>query len=135
MNAYFNLRGGLATANVRGRDLMPLIKGAQLPGADDFLVTTIRLNPHKLLTPQQQAQGHSSVIVRRGPWKGIWHRDDDMLELYNIEDDPGEQINAADEYPELALAMKVFGRLWQQDCGNKAPMRVRERRVMQRLNR
>ncbi|WP_320046846.1 sulfatase [uncultured Ilyobacter sp.] len=135
LNAALKLKGATANYNVRGRDLMPLVKGQELPGADDFMVTTIRMNPRKLITPAQRARGHVSVVAFYGPWKGIWHREPGTLELYNLDDDPGEQNDVAESNPELTLAMKAFARLWRADCSDKAPMRIRQRPQMKRLNR
>jgi arylsulfatase A-like enzyme len=48
--------------------------------------------------------------VRHGPWKAVSVKKGTPLELYRIKDDPYEQHNLADQYPELLQQMEQMMR-------------------------
>ena len=50
--------------------------------------------------------------LRRGRWKLIWGEDENRLELYDLETDPGEKVDLAKERPDQATALKAELRGW-----------------------
>lgn len=62
---------------------------------------------HEFLYWEFPSRGFARA-VRHGPWKGIRTRWDGPLELYNLDEDVGEQQNVAGENPELVARLKDF---------------------------
>jgi len=52
-------------------------------------------------------------------WKIVWHRRVDAFELYNLTEDPKEQINLIDQYPIKALQLKGLLFTWLSQCYQK----------------
>jgi len=50
--------------------------------------------------------------LRRGRWKLIWGEDENRLELYDLQTDPGEKVNLALERPDQAATMKAELQGW-----------------------
>lgn len=59
--------------------------------------------------------------IRQGKWKLIEFFDDGSLELYNLEEDVGEQHNLATEMPDKAIALRARLAAWRQAVGAKMP--------------
>jgi len=59
--------------------------------------------------------------VREGNWKLIEFYEDDHAELYNLEDDVGEQNNLAAKMPERAAALRDKLRRWRKSVGAPVP--------------
>ncbi|WP_020526404.1 arylsulfatase [Flexithrix dorotheae] len=64
---------------------------------------------HEYLYWQFPEQGYKEAI-RKGKWKGIRldmkKNPENPLELYNLEEDPGEEHNIADQYPEIVSELE-----------------------------
>ncbi|MDX1638745.1 MAG: sulfatase [Balneolaceae bacterium] len=58
--------------------------------------------------------------VRSGPWKLLKFYETDEVELYNVEDDPGEENDRSDERPEQRDRLHSHLEQWLQQTG--APM-------------
>ena len=101
----------------RGRDLMPLIEGA--PPADESQprVVACRINVKKYYKPWAETRGNVNVALRMGKWKGIWNRDLETFELYNVERDPFDQNNLCGQHPDLVESMARRARDWYRACG------------------
>ena len=50
--------------------------------------------------------------LRRGRWKLIWVEEENRLELYDLETDPGEKVDLAMERPERAATLKAELEAW-----------------------
>lgn len=109
-----------AAQRTHGRDLMPLIRGEEPDASDEFYVPAMRMNIKKYYRPWKESRGDINVVVRKGPWKGIWNVEPDTLELYDLSSDPHEQHDVAKANPALALAMQAFARVWYENCGKNA---------------
>lgn len=56
--------------------------------------------------------GDPSSIIRKGDWKLISYLEEDKVELYNVDDDIGEQTNVASAHPEKVTTMKAELKRW-----------------------
>jgi len=63
-------------------------------------------------------RAHSDLAVRQGPWKLIADRR--SVELYNLEDDLGEQHNLAPERPQIVRRLRTAWAHWEQDVNRSA---------------
>ena len=89
-----------------GRSLMPLVRGeADTPGPQ---VVGMRNNQRKFYRPYKEQRGDVNIAVRDGRWKGILNIEPGTFELYDLEQDPGEQVNVAAEEPELSDRLQRF---------------------------
>jgi len=58
--------------------------------------------------------------IRAGKWKLHEYFEDGAIELYNLQDDPGEQYNLAEEYPEIVK--KLYQSLLECRMETNAPV-------------
>ena len=96
--------------------LLPTIAALAGVGSDQFKTDGIDLGP--LLFDGQSLpdrtlfwRARSQAAVRSGPWK--LYRNGKRTELYNLNDDLGEQRDLADEQPDLVQRRK--------GCGSRRP--------------
>lgn len=78
---------------VRGRSLLPLIRGEAWRAADEPVVYSMRINRKKYFQPWKAARGEYNVVVRQGHWKLIYNVDTGGVELYDLAADPGEALD------------------------------------------
>ncbi|MCK6483445.1 MAG: sulfatase-like hydrolase/transferase [Phycisphaerae bacterium] len=103
------------TADCRGRSLLPLIDGSAAPPRDDAVhVVSMRSNRTKHYRPFKERRGDLNVALRQGRFKGVWNVEVGTLELYDLENDPGEMIDVAPQQPDRAAAMIAFARDWMK---------------------
>lgn len=57
-------------------------------------------------------QQHPAVVVRKQEWKLIRHLDSDLVELYNLEKDPGETTNRVASEPAKAQELSTMLDQW-----------------------
>ncbi len=96
-----------------GMSLMPLLRGK----------TALKREALFWHYPHYGNQGGtpgSSVLMH--PWKLIEFFEDNRLELYNIEEDPGEQHDRSAEQLERIRAMRDRLHRWQKEIGARYPM-------------
>ena len=60
--------------------------------------------------------------IRKGPWKLIYFFENDIYELYNLDNDIGERNNLAAIYPEKFDEMKKLLNVWSEDIKAKNPI-------------
>lgn len=89
--------------HVDGVSLVPLLEGGAIPERP-----LIWHYPH-----YGNQGGEPSSIIRAGNWKLIHYYEDDREELYDLENDPGEDHNAAGLHPERVeeLSLVLFNYL------------------------
>jgi arylsulfatase A-like enzyme len=61
--------------------------------------------------------------IRDGDWKLMEFFEDGRLELYDLQNDPGEKTNLAEEHPDRAKAMQQQLAAWRKSVGAKLPTR------------
>jgi len=59
--------------------------------------------------------------VRRGPWKLLQYHEDGRTELYQLEDDPGEQNDVASAHPEVASQLQTQLTAWLDEVDAQMP--------------
>lgn len=96
-----------------GRSMVPLLRGQELP-------------PRPLYWdyPHYGNQGGApGSVVRDGRWKLIEWREENKVELLDLEDDPGEMHNLASTQPEVAARLRKLLARWRGEVGAKSPTR------------
>lgn len=79
-----------------GMSLLPLLKG------DTISERTLYWHyPH-----YGNQGGEPTSIIRQGYWKLIYYHEDERMELYNLERDPGEQFDLSRLQPDKANALR-----------------------------
>jgi arylsulfatase A-like enzyme len=104
----------LATS-ARGRSLLPALRGDG-PADNEARVTGMRMNRKKFYRPRKEQRGDINIAVRRGEWKAIYNVEHDAVELYDLERDPGELRDRAEDLPQEAGEMKELAREWYAAC-------------------
>ena len=65
-------------------------------------------------------------VIRKGQHKLIWFYDDESVELYDLEADPGEKTNLAGEMPALSGRLQRELKAWLEESGAKFPYQPKE---------
>ena len=65
-----------------------------------------------------------SAAIRAGDWKLIEYFDDGRYQLFNLENDPGEQIDLAETHPEKAMELLNKMEDWRQHTMAKMPEKI-----------
>jgi arylsulfatase A-like enzyme len=99
--------------HVDGVDLAPLLTGESIKSRAMYWDY-----PH-----YGNQGGAPASALREGKWKLIEWREDDSLELFDLEADPGESINLAQEHPKIASELQAKLALWREEVGAKKPMK------------
>ncbi|MCG8479688.1 MAG: sulfatase [Spirochaetales bacterium] len=97
-----------------GVSLMPLLKGGPSLGRDALFWHY----PHY---GNQGGTPGSSILMH--PWKLIEFYEDNHVELYHLEDDPGEHIDLAESEPERTREMRNRLKSWREEKGALIPRR------------
>jgi arylsulfatase A-like enzyme len=129
-------KGKIVDATVTSTDLYPtLLDLADLPARPDQHVDGESVAPTLLGEgeanddrplfwhyPHYGNQGGSpSAAIRRGPYKLIEFFEDDRVELYNLDEDPGESNDLAAAMPKLAAELRAQLDAWQTAVGARFP--------------
>ncbi|WP_430817230.1 sulfatase family protein [Carboxylicivirga sp. RSCT41] len=97
---YLNIK---ETPYFDGVDLLPYLKGEK------------QGNPHEILYWRRD----DDYAVRKGDWKLCWNnrgmKNTETAELFNLAEDPKEQYNLAEEFPELARELQEIFDKWDVD--------------------
>jgi arylsulfatase A-like enzyme len=67
--------------------------------------------------------GEPSSIVLQGDWKLIYYHEDNRNEIYNLSQDPVEQVNLADKEKERVKSMRRTLDKWLKDTDAKLPVK------------
>ncbi|MCC7237638.1 MAG: sulfatase [Bryobacterales bacterium] len=93
-------------AHLDGADLLPLLTRGRAPQRDAIYWHY----PH-----YSNQGGVPGGAIRSGPWKLIEFYEDNRLELYNIEADPGERTNLARREAKRAAALRARLNRWRRE--------------------
>jgi arylsulfatase A-like enzyme len=96
---------------IDGVSLIPLLRGEKI--ADRALYWDY---PH-----YGNQGGAPASAVREGKWKLIEWREDDSLELFDLEADPGESNDLSQEDPKIAAKLRTKLASWRAEVGAKKP--------------
>lgn len=61
--------------------------------------------------------------IRQGPWKLIHYYESDSNELYHLLEDPAEERNVADKYPQVSQKLQAQLQSWLQEVEAEQPTR------------
>jgi arylsulfatase A-like enzyme len=100
----------------RGRSLLDILRGQQTQIEDSRIVQSLRMNVRTYYEPMKRERGDINIAVRDRRWKGIWNREPDTVEVYNLEADPGERRDVAAENLLLAAAFRDRAKTWYESC-------------------
>lgn len=96
MPTLLDLAGVAPPAQLQGRSFAASATTGVEPGFQNTVFAEIG-NWRKTANDATEADLAQTLMVRRGPWKYIIHRDDTLRELYNLDTDPAEAENRADD--------------------------------------
>jgi arylsulfatase A-like enzyme len=99
---------------VDGLSLTPLLKGKTAPSIEER--DLFWHYPH-----YGNQGGEPSSIIRSGQWKLIHYYEDGRDELYNLEEDPGEQTNLHTKNRPVAIELRRRLNHWLEDLDAKTP--------------
>jgi len=103
-------------AGARGESLLPFVRGERSRSADEPVVVATRINRKKYYRPWAESRGDVNVAVRIGPFKGIWNRDHDHVELFRVDQDPLDQNDVCAAHPEIAARVAAAAREFLEAC-------------------
>ncbi|MDD4681082.1 MAG: aryl-sulfate sulfohydrolase, partial [Clostridia bacterium] len=63
-------------------------------------------------------------VIRKGKWKLHDYFEDGGFELYNLENDLGEQHNLSDEMPEKVEELHSMLKQWRKKTGAPVPKKL-----------
>lgn len=104
-----------------GRSLLPVLK--QKTGSD---ASTHSRALHWHYPHYHGSTWRPGASIRDGDWKLIVFYDPQMVELYNLKDDPGEQVNLAQSHADKADELRNKLAAWQEQIGAKMPAPLTE---------
>jgi arylsulfatase A-like enzyme len=73
--------------------------------------------------------GFPSGAIRTGSWKLIEWFEDGKIELYNLEEDLGEQNNIADHFPKKTRELLTDLRQWRKEVDAQMPTRKTDKQI------
>lgn len=114
------------TQPIDGADITPLLRGEPITERSIFWHYPLYLQGKGLTIDVPGGKTYSwrgfpSTSLRRGNWKLIEFHEDDSVALYNLKDDPGEQINLAAKMPERAEQLRAELDAWQKETNAPIP--------------
>lgn len=111
--------GSTTSATAMTMDIMPTLAdlaGIKIPkGMDGVSLKNLLLKNKHLEERDLFWQYGNKLAMRSGKMKLVMFRNNDKLELYNLDSDIGEKKNLANENPELAEDMKHHLLNWYKD--------------------
>ncbi|WNJ20322.1 sulfatase [Pontibacter sp. G13] len=100
-------------AHLDGQSLLAILQGEQVTWADRPLYWHY---PH-----YGNQGGDPSSVIRQGNWKWIYYHETQQGALYQLDQDPAELHNVADEHPNLAEKLHTQLQQWLADQSARMP--------------
>jgi arylsulfatase A-like enzyme len=122
--------GGIIQEQVSGIDLLPTLltllgisHSGPFEGRDLFAKNAADAPAFS----EAVFEGTEKKSIRTGDWKLIYHSEDQIYELYNLREDPGEKHNLADDPPDIfdELRKKLFD--WMDRMPEETKSRVKRK--------
>lgn len=118
-----------STQPVDGVDISPLFLGKTIPERTIYWHYPLYLRGPGLKIKLADGstyswRGFPSTSMLRGNLKMIEFHESNTVGLYNLEDDPGEQNNLADDLPEMAARMRAEMDAWQKQTNAPIPNKL-----------
>ncbi len=103
---------------VDGTDISPLLSGGSIPERSIFWHYPLYLQGRGLTIDVPGGKTYSwrgfpSTSMRRGEWKLIEFHEDNSVALYNLNQDPGEEHNLVDDFPDRGASLRAELDAWQ----------------------
>ena len=119
---FASVSGAEAPEKLDGLDLSPLFDGGSLAERPLFWHFPAYLQGYgkDLGSPFQNFRTTPCGVIRQGPWKLIEYFEDGALELYNLQHDPSEKNNLAEEEPKRRRELHELLKSWRKET--KAPV-------------
>ena len=117
------IKPSVSAATAHSVDLLPTIAALSGVGMKEVQTDGLDLGPHLFAgkpLPDRMLfwRARRQSAVRRGPWK--LHRNGERTELYNLDDDLGEQHNLAAANPDLVKQLTSAWSRWEADVDKSA---------------
>ena len=100
----------------RGRSLLPMVSGLEDGAVERPTVFSLRHDVRLFNPAWAEARGNINVALRQGDWKGIWNKELNQVELYDLANDPEETNDLSADHPELVAAFAAEGERWLTNC-------------------
>jgi arylsulfatase A-like enzyme len=116
-----DIAGAPIPEEVEGRSLVPLLRGEEmeeLPAFSEVLHTTI----------------FQKKSIRHDGYKLIYDIESEAVELYDVRDDPGEQVDLAEQEPEIVARMMTNLEAWMVHSAQVAAELPRQRPLSETLD-
>lgn len=107
MPTLLDLVGAPIPDGVQGRSLRPLFEGDTLPPRPVFLETS-----GGGYTADLEQYAARTRAIRTQRWKLIWHTPGDAIELYDLDQDPAEDDELSEEFPQVADSLLLLLTTW-----------------------
>ena len=105
-----------------GVSLMPLLTGqGSLEPRPLFWHFPIYLQNGNPETRDPKFRTRPGSVVRQGDWKLHEYFEDGGLELYHLQEDPGERVNLAARKPERTARLHALLRQWREETEAPVP--------------
>ena len=100
--------------------MRPFLLGMDEHDGTILSIPAMRWNIKKYFRPYKQTRGDLNVVVRLGPWKGIFNAGPRTVELFNLDEDAREQQDVASTHAALVDTVKIEARQWLDTCRARA---------------
>ena len=117
------IKPSVTDATPHSIDILPTIAALAGIGRDEFMTDGIELlsllfRGQELPERSLYWRARSQSSVRSGPWK--LYRNDQRVELYNLDADPSEQNDLASLYPQLVARLSADWQAWETKVNSSA---------------
>lgn len=117
-----------AKGSLDGVSLLPLIRGDSLDlNKSLFWYFPIYLESYNVQQPESRDplfRTRPGSVIRSGNWKLHYYFEDEGIELYNLNEDPGEALNVAKQNHDKVMELMVDMRQWWKRTDVPIPSKI-----------